>query len=226
MFLDAEWNVLTSENPTPLKHFYCRAWITKYSTAGNFELLQWIFSKKITVSNRRQPIPIQILALFDGMTGCGECLLSGSVTSSAPDRANALRTGYLILVPPPQPRVNVQRFSPRLVKTTTSLHGMVAGSFAFFVQEAKKKWLAIFFQMIANPGPIDATCWCNIVAHRMLCAFGHHVAQCCVRLANPAEHVATWSNNVACNMLNPFGLGFRSGPGRWERNGAEISCAL
>ena len=31
----------------------------------------------------------------------------------------------------------------------------------------------------------------------MLPAFGHHVAQCCVRLVNPVWHVATWSNNVA-----------------------------
>ena len=29
-----------------------------------------------------------------------------------------------------------------------------------------------------------------------------------VRLVNPAEHVATWSNNAACNMLHPFGHGF------------------
>ena len=50
---------------------------------------------------------------------------------------------------------------------------------------------------------------CNIVARNILRAFGHHVAQCCVRLANPAQHVATWSNNVACNMLHPFGLGLR-----------------
>ena len=46
------------------------------------------------------------------------------------------------------------------------------------------------------------------VACNMLWAFGHQVAQCCVRLANPVRHVATWSNNVVCNMLHLFGLGF------------------
>ena len=45
---------------------------------------------------------------------------------------------------------------------------------------------------------------CNMLVLR---AFGHHVAQCCIRLANPAQHVATWSNNVRCNMLHPIGLG-------------------
>ena len=49
---------------------------------------------------------------------------------------------------------------------------------------------------------------CNNVARMMLRAFGHHVAQCCVRLANPAQRVATWSDNVACNMLHPFGQDF------------------
>ena len=32
-------------------------------------------------------------------------------------------------------------------------------------------------------------------------AFGHHVAQCCVRLDNPAQHLATWSNTVACKRV-------------------------
>ena len=32
-----------------------------------------------------------------------------------------------------------------------------------------------------SPGQADDTCWCN-----MLRAFGHHVAQCCISLANPA----------------------------------------
>ena len=51
---------------------------------------------------------------------------------------------------------------------------------------------------------MDAICWCNIVARNMLRAFGRHVAQCCVRLANPAQHVVTWSNSVASNMLHPW----------------------
>ena len=32
---------------------------------------------------------------------------------------------------------------------------------------------------------------CNIVARNTLHAFGNHVAQCCIRLANPAQRVAT-----------------------------------
>ena len=42
----------------------------------------------------------------------------------------------------------------------------------------------------------------------MLRAFGHHVAQCFVRLANPAQPCQPWSNNVVCNMVCPFDLGF------------------
>ena len=41
----------------------------------------------------------------------------------------------------------------------------------------------------------------------MLHAFDHQVAQCCVRLANPAEHVSTLSDNVEPNMSHPFGQG-------------------
>ena len=51
---------------------------------------------------------------------------------------------------------------------------------------------------------------CNMLVQHLR-AFGHYVAQCCVRSANPAQHVVAVSNNVACmlNMLHPFGLGLR-----------------
>ena len=48
-----------------------------------------------------------------------------------------------------------------------------------------------------SPGQTDATRLVQHFARNVLRAFGHHVAQCCVRLSNPAQHVATWSNNVA-----------------------------
>ena len=71
---------------------------------------------------------------------------------------------------------------------------------------------------------------CNmLVQHCATLAFGRHVAQCCVRLANPARHVATWSNNVARNMLESFGHGFVLVPGsmgQWWRVTSRFDVAL
>ena len=50
-----------------------------------------------------------------------------------------------------------------------------------FMNHRKSKALAKRMQHVGATS-------CNIVARNMLRAFGHHVAQCCVRLANPAQH--------------------------------------
>ena len=55
---------------------------------------------------------------------------------------------------------------------------------------------------------------CNMLVQH--CCRQLHVASvwppCCTVLRSfgqPTQHVATWSNNVACNMLHPFGLGLK-----------------
>ena len=67
---------------------------------------------------------------------------------------------------------------------------------------------------LLSPGQTDATC-CVRLATTL-----HDVA---FVMANPVQGAATWSNNVACNMLHPFGLGFSENPASLLRFPSDLA---